>query len=177
MRVEHANETDIQSVVEMNNRFAPAGLTLARSEAFAYAHLADYRVIRSADGAVLGCVALDEYSPSVVELISLAVDPGVQGCGYGKKLIAEYQLDKECDTQHYAIGIKELWEIPAANFKPGLVVHGAGWPLATLGSDSQRGSLTARRWSRSGRWRRSPCRWETRCRSSSIRARAISRAI
>lgn len=89
MRVEHANETDIQSVVEMNNRFAPAGLTLARSEAFAYAHLADYRVIRSADGAVLGCVALDEYSPSVVELISLAVDPGVQGCGYGKKLIAD----------------------------------------------------------------------------------------
>lgn len=89
MRVEHANETDIQSVVDMNNRFAPAGLTLARSEAFAYAHLADYRVIRSADGAVLGCVALDEYSPSVVELISLAVDPAVQGCGYGKKLISE----------------------------------------------------------------------------------------
>ena len=89
MRVEHANETDIQSVVEMNNRFAPAGLTLARSESFAYAHLADYRVIRSTDGAVLGCVALDEYSPSVVELISLAVEPGMQGLGYGKALIGE----------------------------------------------------------------------------------------
>jgi len=100
MRVEHANETDIQSVVDMNNRFAPAGLTLASSEAFAYAHLADYRVIRSADGAVLGCVALDEYSPSVVELISLAVDPGVQGCGYGKRLIAK--AERLARTRGYA---------------------------------------------------------------------------
>ena len=102
MRVEHANETDIQSVVEMNNRFAPAGLTLARSEAFAYAHLADYRVIRSADGAVIGCVALDEYSPSVVELISLAVDPGVQGCGYGKKLIVEADGGQHVDSSYDA---------------------------------------------------------------------------
>ena len=73
MKVERANETDLPALVALNNRFAPEGLTLTRSADFAYVHLADYRVIRDADGGVLGCVALDEYSPSVVELISLAV--------------------------------------------------------------------------------------------------------
>src|SRR6202012_3238243 len=33
------------------------------------------------------------------------------------------------DPQTYAIGIKELWEIPAANHKPGLIEHSLGWPL------------------------------------------------
>ena len=86
MRVERANETDLPALVALNNRFAPQGLTLTRTEDFAYAHLADYRVIRDADGGVVGCVALDEYSPSVVELISLAVSPDVQGVGYGPAL-------------------------------------------------------------------------------------------
>jgi amino-acid N-acetyltransferase len=88
MKVERANETDLPSLVALNNRFAPQGLTLTRSEDFAYAHLADYRVIRDADGGVLGCVALDEYSPSVAEIISLAVSPDAQGIGYGKALMA-----------------------------------------------------------------------------------------
>ena len=88
MHVERANETDLQALVALNNRFAPLGLTLVRSEEFGYAHLADYRVIRDADGGVLGCVALDEYSPSIVELISLAVSPDAQGIGHGKALIA-----------------------------------------------------------------------------------------
>jgi N-acetylglutamate synthase-like GNAT family acetyltransferase len=88
MRVDRANETDLQALVALNNRFAPDGLTLTRSADFAYAHLADYRILRDADGGVLGCVALDEYSPSVAELISLAVSPDAQGIGYGKALIA-----------------------------------------------------------------------------------------
>jgi N-acetylglutamate synthase-like GNAT family acetyltransferase len=88
MRVDRANETDLQALVALNNRFAPDGLTLTRSADFAYAHLADYRILRDADGGVLACVALDEYSPSVAELISLAVSPDAQGIGYGKALIA-----------------------------------------------------------------------------------------
>jgi amino-acid N-acetyltransferase len=87
MQIGAAHETDIQAVVDLNNRFAPQGLTLQRSPDFAYAHLHDYRVVRSADGGIVGCVALDEYSPSVVELISLAVSPDAQGLGHGKLLI------------------------------------------------------------------------------------------
>jgi electron-transferring-flavoprotein dehydrogenase len=47
----------------------------------------------------------------------------------GKQLIARYHLDEGRDPQSYAIGIKELWEVPADKTKPGLVVHTAGWPV------------------------------------------------
>jgi electron-transferring-flavoprotein dehydrogenase len=61
-----------------------------------------------------------------------------EGCrGHlGKELIAEFALDKDSSPQHYAIGFKEIWDIPADQHKQGLVVHTAGWPLndATGGS-------------------------------------------
>jgi electron-transferring-flavoprotein dehydrogenase len=47
----------------------------------------------------------------------------------GKQVIAKYKLDEGKDPQGFAIGIKELWEIPADKAKPGLVVHTAGWPM------------------------------------------------
>ncbi|MCV2361417.1 electron transfer flavoprotein-ubiquinone oxidoreductase [Paucibacter sp. TC2R-5] len=47
----------------------------------------------------------------------------------GKQLIAKFGLDAGKDPQSYALGIKELWEVPAAQAKPGLVVHTAGWPM------------------------------------------------
>ena len=54
-----------------------------------------------------------------------------EGCrGHlGKRLIQHYHLDAASDPQHYGIGLKELWEIPAEKHEQGLVVHGAGWPL------------------------------------------------
>jgi electron-transferring-flavoprotein dehydrogenase len=47
----------------------------------------------------------------------------------GKQLIAKYKLDEGRDPASWSIGIKELWEVPAAQAKPGLVVHTSGWPL------------------------------------------------
>ena len=63
-----------------------------------------------------------------------------EGCrGHlGKELIAKYELDKDSDPQHYGIGIKELWDIDPDKHKPGLVIHGAGWPL---GSNAPGGSF------------------------------------
>ncbi len=54
-----------------------------------------------------------------------------EGCrGHlGKQLISRYQLDKDSDPQHYGIGLKEIWEIPEEQHKPGLVVHTAGYPM------------------------------------------------
>jgi len=54
-----------------------------------------------------------------------------EGCrGHlGKQLISRYQLDKDSDPQHYGIGLKEIWEIPERQHKPGLVVHTAGYPM------------------------------------------------
>ena len=48
----------------------------------------------------------------------------------GKQLLARYKLTEGRDTQTFAIGIKELWEVPAEKAQPGRVVHTAGWPMA-----------------------------------------------
>ena len=48
----------------------------------------------------------------------------------GKQLLARYKLTEGRDTQTFAIGIKELWELPADKAQPGRVVHTAGWPMA-----------------------------------------------
>ena len=66
-----------------------------------------------------------------------------EGCrGHiGKKLIARYHLAKDADPQHYGIGIKELWQVEPSKHEPGLVVHGAGWPLSVLGASATGGSF------------------------------------
>ena len=56
----------------------------------------------------------------------------------GKQLIAKFKLDEGRDPQSYGIGLKELWEVPASQHKPGLVIHTAGWPLE---SDTYGGSF------------------------------------
>lgn len=86
--VSPAREYDIPSLADLNNRFVDQGLTLPRSEAFVQSHIDDYRVIRDDDGRIVGCVCIDDYSPSLAELVSLAVDPAHQGKGLGKALIA-----------------------------------------------------------------------------------------
>jgi amino-acid N-acetyltransferase len=83
-----AREYDVPVLAELNNRFAPQGLTLPRTEAFVESHIEDYRVVRDDDGHIVGCVCLDEYSPSLVEVVSLAVDPSQQGRGLGATLIS-----------------------------------------------------------------------------------------
>jgi amino-acid N-acetyltransferase len=109
LSVEHADEHDIPAIVALNNLFAPDGLTLPRSVDFVTAHLQDYQVVRDADGGLLGCVALDEYSPSLVELISLAVDPCAQGRGIGRRLIlaAEELARQRGYPQIFAISLAE----------------------------------------------------------------------
>jgi len=47
----------------------------------------------------------------------------------GKQLIALFRLDEGRDPQSYALGVKELWEVPPEKARPGLVVHTAGWPM------------------------------------------------
>ncbi len=55
-----------------------------------------------------------------------------EGCrgSLSKHLIQRFGLRTGHDPQTYAIGIKELWEIPAANHRPGLTEHSIGWPLS-----------------------------------------------
>lgn len=97
-------------------------------------------VIYNDQGAVIGIgtgdMGLDElgaqkdsYMPGMDLLAKYTVFS--EGCrGHlGKELIEKFNLDKDCDVQHYGLGIKELWDIDPDKHQPGLVVHGTGWPL------------------------------------------------
>ncbi len=59
-----------------------------------------------------------------------------EGCrGHlGKQLLQQFELDKDATPQHYGIGFKEIWDVPAEQHEPGKVVHTAGWPLDDNGS-------------------------------------------
>ncbi len=59
-----------------------------------------------------------------------------EGCrGHlGKELIAKFNLDEGKAPQHYGIGLKELWQVDPDKHEPGVVVHGAGWPLSESNS-------------------------------------------
>jgi len=59
-----------------------------------------------------------------------------EGCrGHlGKQLTARFDLDRDAGTQHYAIGLKELWDVPPEKHVPGRVVHSIGWPLSETGT-------------------------------------------
>ncbi|XP_007897392.1 electron transfer flavoprotein-ubiquinone oxidoreductase, mitochondrial [Callorhinchus milii] len=54
-----------------------------------------------------------------------------EGChGHlAKQLYRQFNLREKCETQTYAIGLKELWIIDEQKWKPGRVEHTVGWPL------------------------------------------------
>jgi electron-transferring-flavoprotein dehydrogenase len=60
-----------------------------------------------------------------------------EGCrgSLTKQLTERFKLREDSGPQTYGIGIKELWEVDAAQHHPGRVVHSVGWPLdqATYG--------------------------------------------
>ncbi|MBV9735105.1 MAG: electron transfer flavoprotein-ubiquinone oxidoreductase [Acidisphaera sp.] len=60
-----------------------------------------------------------------------------EGCrgSLTKRLTERFGLRAGIDPQTYALGVKELWEIPPERHRPGLVEHSVGWPLdgATYG--------------------------------------------
>jgi len=92
-------------------------------------------------GAIKG-VATGEMGRGKNGEVKASYEPGMElhakytvfaeGCrGHlGKQLIATYALDTDASPQHYGIGLKELWRVRPESHQPGLVVHGAGWPLS-----------------------------------------------
>jgi len=63
-----------------------------------------------------------------------------EGCrGHlGRRLQERFRLRAGVDPQVYGIGLKELWELKPEHHQKGLVMHTAGWPLA---SDTYGGSF------------------------------------
>lgn len=87
-------------------------------------------------GILIGDMGLDKHGQpkdSFVPGMELRAKYTVfaEGCrGHlGKQLINHFKLDAGKSPQHYALGFKEIWDVPAEQHKAGLVVHSAGWPL------------------------------------------------
>ena len=53
-----------------------------------------------------------------------------EGCrgSLSKQLMEVFDLRQGVDPQTYGLGVKELWEIPRENHKPGFIMHTVGWP-------------------------------------------------
>ncbi len=88
------------------------------------------------EGVVAGVFGIDRDGRS-----SAGFEPGVELRGkylliaegargsLAKAIIARHDLDRDADPQLYGLGIKELWQVPAEQHRPGLVQHTTGWPL------------------------------------------------
>jgi amino-acid N-acetyltransferase len=119
-----ARPDDAVAIAALNNRFAPDGLTLPRTPTFVAARLESYRVALDADGRVVGCVAVDEYAPSLAELVSLAVAPEAQGHGLGRQLIAtaERLARQRGYTELFAVSLADTLFL-AAGFRASSISH------------------------------------------------------
>ena len=87
-------------------------------------------------GVVAGVFGIDkagakgpDYQPGI-ELHGkyVFIGEGVRG-SLSKQLRARYSLAEGCDPEKYGIGLKEIWQVPDAAFRPGFVQHSVGWPL------------------------------------------------
>lgn len=54
-----------------------------------------------------------------------------EGCrgNLAKSLEARFALRADSDPQHYGLGLKETWQVPAAQHGRGDILHTIGWPL------------------------------------------------
>ena len=106
-----------------------------------YPGFAADRVLYNDDGSVIGIGPSDmgvsesgEHKDGYMQGMDLIAKYTIfsEGCrGHlGKQLMERFELNKDSGTQHYGLGIKELWEIDPAKHKEGLVIHTIGWPLS-----------------------------------------------
>ncbi len=96
-----------------------------------------YREDGAIKGVIAGVMGIEKngepganYSPGM-ELNGkyVLIGEGVRG-SLAKKLIKDFKLDKDSQPQKFGLGVKELWQVPAAQHKPGFVQHTFGWPLS-----------------------------------------------
>ena len=84
--VRKAHIRDAQTISELIGLYVADGTLLPRTPEFIAERIIDF-LVSEEDGRVVGCVHLDEYSPSLVEVRSLAVDPEYQRRGIGIALV------------------------------------------------------------------------------------------
>lgn len=83
----HALPSDAAEIYELLSSYTGDGVLLPRTEAQVEASIGNYVVVVDVHGRVKACAALVEYSPSLAEVGSVAVDRGAQGKGLGSLVV------------------------------------------------------------------------------------------
>jgi amino-acid N-acetyltransferase len=89
--VRRASAVDVGPIAALVNGYAAEDVMLPRTPEQVALALDDYVVATDPHGRLLACGALREYSPSVAELVSLAVAREAQGLGLGRLVVAEVE--------------------------------------------------------------------------------------
>src|SRR3982751_2064724 len=85
--VRRAVRADVGQILELVSRYAAEGLMLPRTFDQIAARVDSYVVSADSSGCVVACAALEEYSPSLAEVASVAVSPSHQGRGLGSQVV------------------------------------------------------------------------------------------
>lgn len=87
IQIRAARLAEVDAIAGLNNFFADQQIMLRRTPAMIGLALDDYVVAVDAQGRVVGCGALKEYSPSVAEIAAIAVAPEAHGMGLGRRIV------------------------------------------------------------------------------------------
>jgi amino-acid N-acetyltransferase len=85
--VRRAVRADAGSILELVSQYAAQGLMLPRTLDQIASRIDNYVVVTDTDGKVVACAALEEYSPSLAEVSSVAVAPSQHGQGLGSQVV------------------------------------------------------------------------------------------
>ena len=81
-----AHPADAGIIESLIHRYVASGTLLPRTVEFIAERAPDF-LVATVGGRVVGCVHLEEYSPSLAEVRSLVVEPAWQGRGIGASLV------------------------------------------------------------------------------------------
>jgi amino-acid N-acetyltransferase len=93
--VRPANIADMLQVEPMINRFAAQNLMLPKTREQLVRLFREFVVAADEHGRVVGCGGLRIFSPTLAEVISLAVAPETQGLGVGGRIVEQLVEDAE----------------------------------------------------------------------------------
>jgi amino-acid N-acetyltransferase len=85
--VRRATRADVGQILELVSQYAAEGLMLPRTFEQIASRIDSYVVSADASGRVVACAALEEYSPSLAEVSSVAVAASHQGKGLGSQVV------------------------------------------------------------------------------------------
>jgi amino-acid N-acetyltransferase len=85
--IRRASPSDVGQICELVAQFSAQGLMLPRTIEQIAAKVDSYIVAADKAGRVVACAALEEYSPSLAEVSSVAVAPSHHGQGLGTQVV------------------------------------------------------------------------------------------